>query len=48
MEILKDCSEKKAYEPPELETETVSVTDILTESDSNGFDSMDGWGKWQF
>ena len=48
MEILKDCSEKKAYEPPELETETVSVTDILTESASDSSESMDGWGKWKF
>ncbi len=47
MEILKDCSEKKAYEPPEFETETVSVTDILTESDSDTSDSMDGWGGWK-
>ena len=48
MEILKDCSEKKAYESPELETETVSVTDILTESASDSSESMDGWGKWKF
>ena len=48
MEILKDCSEKKAYEPPEFETETVSVTDILTESDSDSSDSMNDWGKWKF
>ena len=50
MEILKDCSEKKAYEPPELEAEMLSITDILTESESSSdsSDSMDGWGKWQF
>lgn len=48
MEILKDCSKKTVYKTPELETESVSVTDILTESVSNGSDSMDGWGKWEF
>lgn len=45
MEILKDCFEKKVYEKPELETET--VTDILTESMEDSSDSMDGWGGWK-
>ena len=45
MAVLK---EKKEYIPPELETQALTVTDIVTESTDGESDSMDGWGKWQF
>lgn len=42
MAVLK---EKKEYMPPELEAQEITVTDIVTASESV---SMDGWGKWQY
>lgn len=45
MAVLK---EKKEYIPPELEAQTITVTDIVTESADGESVSMDGWGKWQF
>lgn len=42
MAVLK---EKKEYIHPELEVQAITVTDIVTASESV---SMDGWGTWQF
>lgn len=35
---------KKTFYPPEIEIQTISIEDIITES---GKISFDGWGPWE-